>query len=181
MSVNVILNFAHLLIWLLHVKVDAHQLNNKVLVAQNEFANHATFVLTKMALLLLDTNEVIIGKANTNVLIAAVTPLPVWPLVTTEGNSALQNQPSLTKKLIKLSKTEILIAVNYGRSLRLNAKTVLPQKSQPVQSSTNQFLKLSTSVATNTSANAPQNFAIHSMIPYVKTEPPQFSSKVNVA
>jgi len=55
--------------------VAAHQLNNKVLVVQNEFANHATFVLTKTALSLLVTNEAIPGKANTNVLIVVATPL----------------------------------------------------------------------------------------------------------
>jgi hypothetical protein len=55
--------------------VAAHQLNNKVLVVQNEFVNHATSVLTKMVLSLLVTNEAITGKANTNVLIVVAMPL----------------------------------------------------------------------------------------------------------
>jgi hypothetical protein len=179
--VNVTLNFVHLLILLLHAKADAHQLNNKELVVQNEFADHVTFVLMKMVLLLLVTNEVTTGKAITNVLIVVVMPLPDLLLVLTNENSALQNQPILMPKLIKSFPTETLNVANSGKSLKLNVKTAPLQKSQLAQSSTNQFPNLLMNVAMNTNANALQNFATHLMILYVKMVPLQSLFKVNVA
>jgi hypothetical protein len=179
--VNVTLNFVHLLILLLHAKADAHQLNNKEPVAQNEFADHVTFVLMKMDPLLLVTNEVTTGKATTNVLIVVVMPLPDLLLAPTNENSVLQNQPNSTPKLIKSFPTETLNVANFGKSLKSIVKTAPPQKSQLAQSSTNQSLNLLTNAATNTNVNALQNFAIHSMILYVKMVPLHSLFKVNVA
>jgi hypothetical protein len=46
-SANATLNSVHLLTLLLHAKADAHQLNNKVPVVQNEFVDHVTSVLMR--------------------------------------------------------------------------------------------------------------------------------------
>lgn len=72
MNVSATLTSVQLSISLPHVKVVAQLPNNKVLAAQNEFANHAMFVLTKMDLSLLVIDEATNGKENTNASIAVV-------------------------------------------------------------------------------------------------------------